>query len=351
MSQIQNLSPIVGTGFISTINNIGPNGSGNFTVESTDGSVTITPIANGVNLSVAAVTYYSLTPFIVGSDIHSQYSTIGAAITAAVAAGASSSTPAAIFIKFNGSPYTENPVLQDGINLIGFDGGNFNNAGNSTAITGKITFSGAGYASVQGLTLNTNGDYFAEFTGSSSVNILFKNCTLNATNANGLHNTNTAASILIWYCNGNCTTNTFFICTSQGVDVRYSYLFSLNTTTASTFTNAGFTSHFSELFFPVTVSGTGFYNIINSRVVTAAACVTTSGSGPSVINNSEFISSTFSSLVINGSAVIPVMNSSFQSSNTNVITGSGTLNYAFLAFYGSSSGVNVSTLTPLPTLI
>jgi hypothetical protein len=38
---------------IVTINNIGPNSSGNFTLESTDGSITLTGITNGLNLSSA----------------------------------------------------------------------------------------------------------------------------------------------------------------------------------------------------------------------------------------------------------------------------------------------------------
>jgi hypothetical protein len=39
-------------GGLKTINTILPDGSGNFTLESTDGSLTITPIANGLNLTV-----------------------------------------------------------------------------------------------------------------------------------------------------------------------------------------------------------------------------------------------------------------------------------------------------------
>ncbi len=53
MSQIYLKSSGGGSGTFITINEIGPDGSGNFTLESTDGSVTFTPIANGLNLSAS----------------------------------------------------------------------------------------------------------------------------------------------------------------------------------------------------------------------------------------------------------------------------------------------------------
>ncbi len=49
-------------GVIETINNIGPDSSDNYTFESTDGTVTFTPITNGLNLSAAA-TELSLSAF------------------------------------------------------------------------------------------------------------------------------------------------------------------------------------------------------------------------------------------------------------------------------------------------
>src|SRR6185436_7535674 len=68
--------------------------------------------------AASAGTYYSLTPYIVGADVHSQFTTITAAIAQAVTDGASATTPANIYIK--PGVYTENPALADGINLIGF---------------------------------------------------------------------------------------------------------------------------------------------------------------------------------------------------------------------------------------
>ena len=67
--------------------------------------------------AASAGTYYSLTPYIVGSDIHSQFSTIGAAITQAVTDGATAATPANIYVK--PGTYVESPNIHDGIHLRG----------------------------------------------------------------------------------------------------------------------------------------------------------------------------------------------------------------------------------------
>jgi hypothetical protein len=67
----------------------------------------------------AGTTYYSITPYIVGSDSHAQYTTISSAITQAVSDGASNTVQKNIYIK--PGTYTESVALQPGINLIGFD--------------------------------------------------------------------------------------------------------------------------------------------------------------------------------------------------------------------------------------
>lgn len=61
--------------------------------------------------------YVSITPYIVGAT-HSDFTTITAAISAAIAAGASNTNPVNIYIK--PGLYSEDITLSDGINLIGF---------------------------------------------------------------------------------------------------------------------------------------------------------------------------------------------------------------------------------------
>jgi len=97
--------------------------------------------------------YYSLTPYIVGSDSHSQYSTIQAAINQAVTDGASNTNLLNIYIK--PGTYTEDLTLSDGICLIGFTPNIFFRAltqefsifpNSSVILDGTITSGGSGAA-------------------------------------------------------------------------------------------------------------------------------------------------------------------------------------------------------------
>lgn len=105
----------------------------------------------------AAITYFSLTPYIVGSDIHSQYATISAAIAQAVADGASNTNQKNIYVK--PGTYNENLTLSDGINVIGIDeiGSeyffNFSGNGLSVSLTGSISIS-SGNSKVQNIYVN-----------------------------------------------------------------------------------------------------------------------------------------------------------------------------------------------------
>lgn len=110
--------------------------------------------------------FYSLTPYIVGSDANSEYNTIQAAITQAVADGASSATPKNIYIK--PGTYTENLTISDGINLIGF-GGDVLLTGTPVVVSGNHTISGNWNA--YNLTLNSANNALILFSGSGNIGI------------------------------------------------------------------------------------------------------------------------------------------------------------------------------------
>lgn len=113
--------------------------------------------------------YYSLTPYVVGPDANSQFSTIQAAITQAVSDGASSANPKNIYIK-QGS-YTETLTIVDGINLIGF-GGNVQVTELLVSVSGNHTISGNwGAYNIQ---FNFTNNSIALFSGSG--NPFFFNC-------------------------------------------------------------------------------------------------------------------------------------------------------------------------------
>ncbi|HEY5236085.1 MAG TPA: hypothetical protein VIJ14_07905 [Rhabdochlamydiaceae bacterium] len=101
--------------------------------------------ANGfVTFVGSASPYFSLTPYIVGSDVHSQFTTISAAITQAIADGASKTDPKNIYVK--PGIYTEDLTLADGINVLAMDQGPLNvqfpsNQQLSVKLVGRIILS------------------------------------------------------------------------------------------------------------------------------------------------------------------------------------------------------------------
>lgn len=192
-------TPISG---IQTINSIGPDGGGNYILESTDGSVVFTPIANGENLSVPGAVgavksfdidvggpitpvagvitlngiggnqtvtsgageigvnnLYWQTSYVVDPSttpgLDATYQTIQAAINAAVAANVNAN----IFIRTG--TYTENLTLATGVNLMGVADGRSGEFGatkaNITEIIGNHTLnSTGGVLGIQNLTLLAN---------------------------------------------------------------------------------------------------------------------------------------------------------------------------------------------------
>lgn len=117
---------------------------------SPDGSITIGYSSPNITLQATGSSpYISISPYIVGTDIHSGYSTVQAGIDAAHAAGASATNPLNVYIKpkGDGTAYVEDLILYDGVNLIGFDanvqppgGGNTYGGVLSSYIDGKVSF-------------------------------------------------------------------------------------------------------------------------------------------------------------------------------------------------------------------
>jgi len=280
-----------------------------------------------------------------GAADGANYTTISSAITAAAAAVA----PQTIFIQ--PGIYTENLTLSPGINLCAFDCDAYTP---NVTILGKMTVTATGSYAISGINLKTNGDYVLQMTGANATTVYLINCFITATNANAINCTNANAGLQLYRCNGNCGTNTYFIYTAGAVNVYYSILSSTNSTTASTFASANVSFSSSAMYCPVTTSGTGsfssehtFFNVLNATTLTIG------GSGSSFLYFSRIEGGTGSAISIGTGATLPVISCSVFSTNTNAITGLGTLQYALIAFYGAgaSSTVNTTTKTPLATLL
>jgi len=274
------------------------------------------------------------------------YTTIGAALTA----GSSGQT---IFIKEG--TYTEDLTLKAGVNLVALTANAFNG---QVVIVGKCTFTATGTVSISGIQLQTNADFCLAITGTNASNVLLTDCNIVAADHTAISFTtsNSGAGILITNCSGNIATTGIALYSSSSVGsitiTNTTIGNSGNSTTASS-NSAGFVSFDAgTINFPISTSstgivtaiGTGFYN------VQPAVCITTAGTGSSnVFYNCLFISNSSSCISIGTGTTVVMAECQLQSSNTNVLTGAGTLNTGILTFVGSSAGINTTTVNKLTT--
>ena len=98
----------------------------------------------------------------------------------------------------------------------------------------------------------------------------------------------------------------------------------------------------------------GSFDIRNCYFNSSAANATTlstSGTGTTLINNSKLLSGTASTISVGSGSVVTITNSEVNSSNTNAITGTGTLNEGVIVFSGTSSTINTTTVNSLNVAI
>lgn len=268
------------------------------------------------------------------------FSTIVAAITAA-------STGQTIFIR--PGTYTENLTLKAGVNLTAY---NCDATSSNVIILGKCTFTAAGTVSISGIQLKTNSDFCLAVTGSAASIVYLINCNINGINNTPISYTSSSGSsnIYMLYCTGDLgTTGLQFITQSSAGNSSLNYSQITNTgasTTASAISAGQFSMKFSLLQNPVTTSSTAGLSLVNASFDTSAINVTgltVGGSGGNNISLCLFSSGTASAVSISGSATMNLC--SVNSSNTNAITGVGTLVNDGIAFSGTSSTINTTTVT------
>lgn len=318
------------------------------------GTLTIGYNSPNITLDVTGGTYISLSPFIVGTDTHSGYSTIASAIAAAVTAGATAANPQNVYIKpkADGTAYTENLTLSPGVNLVGFGG--------ISTIIGKLSYSSAGIVNLNGIKLQTNSDFCLAITGSAASIVNLKDCFINCTNNTGISYTtaNASSKLNIYHCEGDVgTTGITFIAKTAtgGTTLLFSDISNSGASvTASTATNTGI--NFYNCFFgvPISYSGTasgGIFDTIFDNNTNNSTMITTAGTGNITVSQCYIASGSASAVSIGSGTIAGIFNCTINASNTNVLTGAGTLNYGLIVFSGSSSGHNVTTENPVAVLI
>lgn len=285
---------------------------------------------------------YGPAKFIVASSAaNGTHTTIASALTSA-------SSGDTIFIRTG--TYTENLTLKAGVNLTAFDCDAFTP---NVTIIGKATFTDAGTASISGIRLQTNSDFFLAVTGSEASVVNLQQCFLNCSNNTGISITssNAAAGIYTYYCFGNLGTTgiAFFASTSTGfLDFEYCMFSNTGLSVTANTISAGFVNVFYCYFInPITTSSTGLVVLRFSQFsLTNTTAITTAGTG--VTHSAEFSSfatGSASSISIGAGTTMLVSKADINSSNTNVITGAGVLSYGGITFSGTSSTINTTTKT------
>jgi hypothetical protein len=338
----------IATSYVENTGTAVPSG-GILNVLGTNG-ITTSGSGNTIDISGANIVYYSLTPYIVGPDVHSQFTTIGAAITQAVTDGASASNPKNIYIKPQSGGYVENPTLEDGINIIGF--------GPNTQINGNVTIAnGTTTSTISNITLNTNSNYCLTMSGASETVVNCYNVLIGAANHTAINFSNTNADSVISMDDSRLANLAGFglwTMTSPGTMLYFNCdMENEGSTTASTNSAGNIIIVNSPTAQPFACSGTGTIEFDNCRIDTAvgnAIAITLTGTSQALLNNCYLTSGTASCASIGSGCTMTTTSVNAVSSATNVFTGAGTLNYAFVCFGGSSSGSNVTTQTALTVL-
>lgn len=273
------------------------------------------------------------------------HTTIATALTSA-------SSGDTIFIR--PGTYTENITLKAGVNLTAYDCDSSQNGTGKVIISGTCTLTTAGSVSISGIQLQTNSAALLAVTGSATSIVNLKNCYLNCLNNTGItfSSSDAGAQINIYYCSGNLGTTgiAYFTDSSSGhLSIFYSdFENSGASTTASTKSAGELDIQWSTFKGALTYSSSNTVSsILNSDINTASlnvTCVTTSGTGTLTFHECHISSGSASAISVGSGTTVACRLCIVNSSNTNAITGAGTLRYG-IQFSGTSSLTNVSTQT------
>lgn len=307
-------------------------------------SAQFTVDGNGFVSSLASATDLHTARYIVsagGTTDGANYTTLATALTAAIAAGGNQT----IFLQ-PGS-YTGNHTIPANINLAAY---NCDALTPNVTIIGTITCTDAGSRTFSGIRFQTNAAVILSITGTAATVVNFVNCYLNCTNSDFITSTTTSASSLIniYSCQGDLGTTgiKYFAISNGGVLIWNSQFFNSGASvTASTLANASSVSIINSRFSSIITSSntSSVAGVCTDFFGTGNSTFTIGGTGTNEFSLCRFETGTSSSISISAGVTCEVQNCVLDSSNTNVITGAGTLEYGNLTFAGSSNVMNTTT--------
>ena len=230
-----------------------------------------------------------------------------------------------------------------------------------TVIKGKITHSASGQVYFENIHFVDNSDNIYSMTGSNACLAFFNNCEFEMTHAVTAivaSNTSSSSSITLWNCRdgiNNASATLFSISITDGINgnfIVYDH-FSINalfSTTTSTLTSGLMIARNSYFSYPITVASGGTCDWqgceINTSASINATCLTYAGTASiQDFNNCTFRSGTASAVSVSVSGQANLNNCTISSTNTNAITGAGTIKFSNIS-YENSAVVNTTTQVP-----
>lgn len=281
-----------------------------------------------------------ITPFVVDASTTPGERGTFSSVQAAIAMASSGQ-----FIFIRPGTYTENLALKAGVILVGLGG---------ATIVGKATASTAGGFVLKGLTLQTNSDFALVVSSNVATVVAMDQCNIVGTNNTLISYTSSSASsqISLLRCGLYLQTTgiAHFASSSAGtINLRECILPNDgSSTTASTISAGTLGAYFTEIYAPITSSGTSAIGLFKCHFDTHlinTTCLTHGGSGTSAVTHCTFESGSASALSI--SQTLTISECGVSSSNASAIAGAGTINFGAISFYGSSSLIAATTQVPL----
>ena len=264
-------------------------------------------------------------------------------------ASAIASASSGDIIAIRPATYTENLTLKNGVNFSGLSF--LSGAGPTVLISGKMIDNGSTVnATFTNIAFQTNSDNILALTGSAS-DITFSSCRFDCSGSTGI-SVSSGTTAIFNNCSGDLHTTGINLFTGAGS--IQTYYCNFNNSGSSTTGNSGSGSvfiYYSIINFVLSTSSSGGIIVTSSTIDTSlinTTSITTSGNGFARITSSTIFSGTASAISIGSSTTGYIYNIVVNSSNTNAITGSGTLNYSDITFSGSSSTINTTTTSQSP---
>ena len=337
-----------------------------------------------------ATNNYGPQKWIVSDTATGTHTTLGGAL-------ASASAGDTIFLRIS---VTENVTLKNGVDIIGPNPCT-NKTANNISITGKLIDNNVAVnCSITNIALVTNSDYCISLASLTSVINLFS-CFVNGSNNTILNYTSNAA-IIFQNCFVDLGTTAIALSVTTGQVVATNTVFTNSGSSAlsSDPVNSSYGFYDCVCNIPLVCSGSGSFAMYNCQLIVSGVnqyTIGTSGSGDgfsfnncyiynntttvanfgSSVNptakfyncylngasnqtalitssstqlyayNSTFVSGTASAISIGTGSTVFLGNCDISSSNTNAITGLGSLYYGGTTFLSSSRKINTSTQTDM----